>query len=507
MIQSEDLRQLEAKGMTEARLEEQLECFRNGFPYLRVKRAVSLYDGILHLTNKEVDDAVKVWEQYCDNHRVAKFVPASGAASRMFKDLYAFLNGTSDIPQDLPVMRFFNNIRSFPFYQILEKQCRKQYKKDITQLIIAGRYKDIVRMLLLPEGMGYGELPKGLLIFHRLNTSKYTPVEEHLAEGALYASNAKGDVFLTFTVSPEHRALFQALLDEKIPSYEKRYGVTYHVTLTEQKPSTDTVAVTPENELFRTDDGRLLFRPGGHGSLIENLNEVDADVVFIKNIDNVTHSGAKSPIIKEKKTLAGFLVIVQKKVFAYLRRLEKGKCSRAELEEMYGFLTSIFDCHMPDADLIPTDEELKAFLLNKFNRPIRVCAMVRNDGEPGGGPYEVYSKDGSLQLQILESSQIDHDDVEMDKIFLGSSFFNPVDLVCGLKNYKGERFDLRRYVDKQTGFISQKSKDGRELKALEHPGLWNGAMSDWNTVFVDADSSTFTPVKTVNDLLRPEHQK
>ena len=506
MIQSEDLKQLEEKGLSEKQLQEQLDCFRKGFPFLHIQSAASLYNGIQFVSDEQETEAVAAWEEYRKNHRVAKFVPASGAASRMFKDLYAFLNGESEIPQTLPVMNFFNNIRSFAFSKQLDKQCRKLYKNDTTRLIIGGRYKDVVRALLTAEGMGYGELPKGLLHFHRVRGGIFTPVEEHLAEAALYAVDAQGQAYITFTVSPEHKAQFQALLDEKVPVFEERYGVTYHVALTEQKPSTDTVAVTPDNELFRTADGRLLFRPGGHGSLIENLNDMDADVVFIKNIDNVVHCVPNSPVVAEKKMLAGLLVSIQSQVFAYLRRLEKGGCSRAELDEMYDFLAGTINCFLPGNATTLDDAELCDFLRRKFDRPIRVCAMVRNEGEPGGGPYEVYSEDGSVQLQILESSQIDHDDVNVDKMFLSSTYFNPVDLVCGLKNYKGERFDLRRFVDKQTGFISEKSKDGRELKALEHPGLWNGAMSDWNTVFVDVESSTFTPVKTVNDLLRPEHR-
>jgi hypothetical protein len=305
-------------------------------------------------------------------------------------------------------------------------------------------------------------------------------------------------------VSHEHLPLFQAHIAEHQAAYEAKLGVKFHVSYSEQKPSTDTLAANPDGTPFRTADGKLLFRPGGHGALIENLNDIDADVIFIKNIDNVVPDRLKSETVTYKKVLAGILVNKQKKVFEYLQLIDSGKYTHEQVEEMICFLQQELQCrnaeikHMEDCDLV-------LYLRKKFNRPMRVCGMVRNIGEPGGGPFLAYNPDGTVSLQILESSQIDMNNAEAKAMFENGTHFNPVDLVCAVKNYNGEKFDLPKYVDQDTGFISHKSKNGRELKAMELPGLWNGAMSDWNTIFVEVPLITFNPVKTVNDLLRDVH--
>ena len=381
-------------------------------------------------------------------------------------------------------------------------------------MIAEKNYKAVVANLLESAGLNYGALPKGLLKFHRYADGVRTPLEEHLVEGALYAAGKSGDVFVHFTVSTEHRELFQKLVDSKAAEYAAKYGVNYHISFSEQKPSTDTVAADMENKPFRDKDGKLLFRPGGHGALIENLNDLalienlndlDADVVFIKNIDNVVPDRLKADTVTYKKLLAGVLVTLQKQAFEYLKLLDSGSYRHDELENIIRFVQQQLHCRRADLKDLE-DADLVIYLRKKLNRPMRVCGMVKNVGEPGGGPFLAYNPDGTVSLQILESSQIDMNDAEKKAMFEKGTHFNPVDLVCAVRNYKGEKFNLLNYVDKATGFISYKSKNGKDLKALELPGLWNGSMSDWNTVFVEVPLSTFNPVKTVNDLLREQHQ-
>lgn len=341
--------------------------------------------------------------------------------------------------------------------------------------------------------------------FHRYADGVRTPLEEHLVEGALYAAGKSGDVFVHFTVSTEHRELFQQLVDSKAAEYASRYGVNYHISFSEQKPSTDTIAADMENKPFRDKDGKLLFRPGGHGALIENLNDLDADVVFIKNIDNVVPDRLKEDTVTYKKLLAGVLVTLQQQAFEYLKLLDSGSYRHDELENIIRFVQQQLHCRRADLKDLE-DADLVIYLRKKLNRPMRVCGMVKNVGEPGGGPFLAYNPDGTVSLQILESSQIDMKDPEKKAMFEKGTHFNPVDLVCAVRDYQGKKFNLLDYVDKATGFISYKSKNGKDLKALELPGLWNGSMSDWNTVFVEVPLSTFNPVKTVNDLLREQHQ-
>ena len=358
--------------------------------------------------------------------------------------------------------------------------------------------------MLRPEGLNYGQLPKGMLLFHKYPEGPRTPMEEHLVEGALYAAS-NGEANVHFTVSHEHIAFFEKKVAEKKDGFARKYGIKYNISFSEQKPSTDTVAANADNTPFRNDDGSLLFRPGGHGALIENLNEIDADVIFIKNIDNVVPDRLKGDTVEYKQVIAGVLVSLQQKAFAYLRLLDSGEYNHEKLQEIIRFVQRDLCCRKNDIKELE-DAELVIYLREKLNRPMRVCGVVKNVGEPGGGPFLTYNQDGTVSLQILESSQIDKSNEEYMKMFTEGTHFNPVDLVCAVKNYKGEPFNLPDFVDKSTGFISSKSKGGKELKALELPGLWNGAMSNWNTVFVEVPLSTFNPVKTVNDLLREQHQ-
>lgn len=506
-LTAEDKALLQKKGISEEKLQAQLDCFAKGFPYLALSAAAAAGRGILIPRSEEQEAYLNAWAEYTatPGHHVVKFVPASGAASRMFKDVFAFVDASYSIPQTDFEKKFFESIDDAAFFADLDEACHKLYDMGVHQLIGADRYKDVAKAMLEPEGLNYGALPKGLLKFHRYEKTSRTPLEEHLVEGALYARENNGQVSVHFTVSPEHRPLFEALVKQVAPAYEEAYGVKYEVSFSEQKPSTDTVAANADNTPFRKADGSLLFRPGGHGALIENLNDIDADVVFIKNIDNVVPDRLKEETVINKQLLAGVLVTLQQQTFAYLNKLDEGNCSAAELLEMWQFLQKKFCCKTPDGKA-PEGEELVAYLRKKLNRPIRVCGMVRNVGEPGGGPFLAYNADGTISPQILESSQIDMSDPEKKAMFEQGTHFNPVDLVCALRDYHGHRFHLPDFVDPATGFISHKSKDGKELKALELPGLWNGAMSDWNTVFVQVPLATFNPVKTVNDLYREQHQ-
>lgn len=506
MLTLDDKAFLASKGISEERLNAQLESFKKGFPFLKLAAAAGAGKGIAVPAEKEREEYLAAWEEYLQGSgKVLKFVPASGAASRMFKDLFEFLDGESDAPESDFMKKFFDNIEKFAFYKELDAALIDREGRSIAELMGEGRYKTVVDYLLGSKGLSYGKLPKGLLKFHGYETGARTPLEEHLVEGALYAGGKTGEVNVHFTVSPEHKELFSVLLAEKQAEYAGEYGVKYSVSFSEQKASTDTVAANPDNTPFRTDDGKILFRPGGHGALIENLNDLDADIIFIKNIDNVVPDRLKPETVEYKKLIAGVLVSKQKKAFEYLKVLESGKYNHAVLEEMIHFLHDDLCLRNPELKDLE-DAELAIYLKNKLNRPMRVCGMVKNVGEPGGGPFLAYNPDGTISLQILESSQIDTNNEEYVRMFKGGTHFNPVDLVCAVKNYKGEKFDLRKYVDPQTGFISSKSKNGKELKALELPGLWNGAMSDWNTIFVEVSLGTFNPVKTVNDLLREQHQ-
>jgi len=506
MITTQDQQLLSQKGISEKQIHQQLECFKNGFPYLKLEAAASIERGIIVLKEEEQNAYLDIWEDYRkEDKAIYKFVPASGAASRMFKDLFEFLSAEYNTPTTKFEKDFFSNISLFAFYDNLNECCLENEKEDIPTLIEKGKYKAIVMNLLDKVGLGYGSLPKGLLKFHNYETDSRTPVEEHLVEGALYSSAEGNKVHVHFTVSPEHRTLFEELINKKRDLYTAKYGVEYDITFSEQKASTDTIAADMNNEPFRDGD-KLLFRPGGHGALIENLNDLNADIVFIKNIDNVVPDCLKPDTVLYKKLIAGVLVELQRKTFEYLQLLDSGKYTQDQIQEIIRFVQQKLFCRNPQIKEME-DAELVLYLKKKLNRPMRVCGMVKNVGEPGGGPFLAYNEDGTISLQILESSQIDMEDPQKKEMFEKGTHFNPVDLVCAIKDYKGNKFNLTNYVDRNTGFISFKSKNGRELKALELPGLWNGAMSDWSTVFVEVPLSTFNPVKTVNDLLRPEHQE
>ncbi len=505
MLTQQDLKQLAQKGISEQQIETQLGQFKTGFPFLKLEAAAAIGHGIVAPNSDEGRKYVDAWQKYkAAGKRVVKFVPASGAASRMFKDMFAFVDADYDKPTTDFEKKYFDNIEKFAFYGELDAACQKNNGKGIKALIQEGNFKAVAANMLKAEGLNYGQLPKGLLLFHNYPEGPRTPMEEHLVEGALYAAS-NGEAHVHFTVSHEHMELFKQKVAQKADMYAKKYGIAYDITFSEQKPSTDTVAANPDGTPFRNADGSLLFRPGGHGALIENLNEIDADVIFVKNIDNVVPDRLKGDTVLWKQIIAGVLVTLQKKAFEYLELLDTGKYTHEQIEEIIRFVQQDLCCRKADIKQLE-DADLVIYLRKKLNRPMRVCGVVKNVGEPGGGPFLTYNQDGTVSLQILESSQIDKSNKEYMEMFTKGTHFNPVDLVCAVKDYKGNAFDLPKFVDPTTGFISQKSKSGKELQALELPGLWNGAMSDWSTIFVEVPLSTFNPVKTVNDLLREQHQ-
>ena len=477
MFSKEDLQQIEQHGLTQVQVEQQIENFRQGFPYLKIVRAAAAGDGVLVMDDEQIAKAEARYDQAAANMKVVKFVPASGAATRMFKELFEYVNDDKRTPG---IDRLLDNIEKFAFWP------------ELSEHIMPDSPDEEIVESIVKTGLCYGAKPKGLVTFHAYADGNRKAVEEHLVEGALYARSGD-EVYIHFTVSAEHKDGFLEVLNAKQPFYEERFGVKYNVSFSVQKPSTDTIAVNPDNTPFRTDEGKLLFRPAGHGALIENLNDIDADVIFVKNIDNVTTDERRGDTVKYKKALAGLLLELQEQAFEYLKVLEVGG---ADLEPIANFVEQKLCVKLP-ADY--NSELLKAVL----NRPIRVCGVVRNQGEPGGGPFWVDGGDGTESLQIAESSQIAPEDMHLMQ---SATHFNPVDLVCGVKDSRGGKFDLTQYTDPSTGFISSKSSGGRDLRAQELPGLWNGAMAKWNTILVEVPITTFSPVKVVQDLLRPEHQ-
>ena len=469
---------MEEHGLTPAALETQLKNFREGFPFLPVTRAASCGDGIRVLDAAGIEQAAARYDRAKESLRVVKFVPASGAATRMFKDLFEFVR---EGRRTAVVGELLANRRRFAFWPELRT--------------IVGDDADELRTVenIVAEGLRYGETPKGLVSFHRYGDEVRKAVEEHLVEGAQYAA-AGGEVKIHFTVSPEHLTRFEALLAEKIPGYESRFGVKYRISFSVQDPSTDTLAVNPDCTPFRRADGRLLFRPAGHGALIGNLGKIDADIVFVKNIDNVTTDARRGDTVLYKKALAGVLLALQERIFEYLMALE---VPGAELEPIAAFIENELCVKLPKDYGTP-------LLRRVLNRPIRVCGMVRNEGEPGGGPFWVAGADGLETLQIAESNQIAP---EKRKLMRSATHFNPVDLVCSFRTSKGGRFDLREFVDPATGFISRKSDGGRELLAQELPGLLERCHGPVEYgLRRSPPSRLFSPVKVVTDLLRPEHQ-
>jgi len=513
----EDLKQIAAKGTSLKRVKSQIEIFKKGFPSVQLDRPCTIADGIKVITETDLRRLGDLYWKESLSLRVTKFVPASGAASRMFKLLLSFNNRYQEIKENdiaakadkgdqehRDFIRFIKGIRRLAFYDDL-KSVMAENGLDIEVLISKGQYKEILDYILTPKGLNYADLPKGLIKFHRYPGGSRTPFEEHLVEAAAYTQDVNKVSRVHFTVPVE----YQETIKEHVETVKGRYelsGVRFEVSFSIQNPSTDTIAVDLNNKPFRDRHGRLVFRPAGHGALLENLNDLDADVAFIKNIDNVVPDRLKHETYVYKRALGGYLIELQNEIFGYLERLSGKESDPRLLEQVLEFARNELSITPPKAIERGSREEKLNFLISKLNRPLRVCGMVKNEGEPGGGPFWVRDEDGSLSLQIVELSQIDMESSEQRAIWRSSTHFNPVDLVCGLRDYTGKLFDLKQYTDPNTGFITIKSMDGEEIKALELPGLWNGSMAYWNTVFVEVPLTTFNPVKTVLDLLREEHQ-
>ena len=519
-LTNKDKQQLETLNISTDQVERQINQFKTGFPYSDLVAPATIGNGIIKFSDTEIQELIKQFDEDKEYYDILKFIPASGAASRMFKNIYSFVEEYKgkEIPEDFlkkdnvkfdSIENFFLSIRDFAFYDDLKDKLA-ECGKDIETLMSENRLVEVAEFLLENEGLAYGKLPKALLKFHRYKESSRLALEEHLVEATQYSTiyTEDGEIAqLHFTVSQEHLDIFKKTVEELIPTYEREYGIRYNISYSVQKPSTDTIAVDMNNEPFRNNDGSLLFRPGGHGALIQNLNDLKKEVIFIKNIDNVVPDRLKTTTYDYKKVLGGYLFRLQQQQFEYLNLLDEGCLANDEIDEIAKFAKEKLMIDIPNFYKTYNEIEKIDFLYSKMNRPMRICGMVKNEGEPGGGPYWTRNSSDEVSLQIVESSQIDHKNEKQEAIFQSATHFNPVDLVCATYDFRGEPFDLNDYIDHNTGFISQKSKDGKELKALELPGLWNGAMADWINIFVEVPVITFNPVKTVNDLLRDKHQE
>jgi hypothetical protein len=518
IFKHDDIKQMNAIGITEEQVRSQIEIFKKKPSYMKLNRPCTIGNGIRVIQKDEIHSLILHHQDAAGKGCLLKFVPASGAASRMFKSLLNLNNLNHEIDRDYiarkagedseqaeDILSFMDGIRKFAFFDDL-KSSISHVGLDIGNQISKGQFKEIISCLFTPRGLNYANLPKGLLKFHQYPDASRTAFEEHLVEAADYVRDARGLCRLHFTISPEHQKGFKGLMEDVRHKYEKKYNVRFHVEFSLQKRSTDTIAVALGNQPFRERNGNLLFRPGGHGVLIENLNDLKGDIIYIKNIDNVAPDRLKGQTFLWKRILAGYLIEFQKKVFTYLKRLEEGELEKRFLDEVMEFVRDRLFLSSSNSYRYMSAIKKRGFLQSKLNRPFRVCGMVKNQGEPGGGPFWVEEEDGTLSLQIVESTQVDPKSNKQQAIFASATHFNPVDIVCGVRDYKGKPFNLRNYMDTNAVFISRKSKEGRNLKALELPGLWNGAMANWITLFVEVPVITFNPVKTINDLLREEHQ-
>ncbi len=508
MLSTKDLKQLADKGISELQFQSQIENFEKGFPYANLAGAATVGDGIVHFSPEEVQEYANYFDTNKTDLSMVKFVPASGAASRMFKDLI-------DLEQKYDASE--KKIGFAGMIRCLDKVAQMALAKELNEVLLRDgmelkllvdqkKYTDIARYILQPCGLNYQRKPKAMLAFHKYGEEVRTSFEEHLVEGAAYAQMTDKTVHLHFTISPEHRAMFEEKVANIVPIFEERYGVRYDIQFSEQMSKTDMVALDQDGNLVRNTDGSILLRPGGHGALIENLNQLDVDMIFIKNIDNVTTDALRPTTYLYKKALAGYLLMVQQTVFEALHQLESLSVNESMLSNIEGYASKVLNIRFSMTYYSRSMRERVSYLARKLNRPIRVCGMVKNEGEPGGGPYWVRNERGHSSLQIIEASQIDFNNRFQVDMVKQASHFNPVDLICAVRNYKGNKFNLKNYIDKNTGFISKKKQNGIAMTIQELPGLWNGAMANWNTIFVEVPIETFTPVKTIEDLLRKEHQ-
>ena len=499
-----DIKYINQIGISIEKIQNQMIFFKEGIPKINLVRSAKVGDGIWRFSTDEVNDYVTYFDAHKNKYAIEKFVPASGAATRMFQFLSEFI--TDFDPEKGTINAYINHkkctelavflagLNNFPFYQNLKQKAIEVYA-DYFEKGREERNYMLIKTLLSKEYFDFSNKPKGILPFHQKEDKIVSPIEEHIKESVFYeVPNKKSKIH--FTVSPEHQSAFEIITNQ-----HKNVAITFSY----QHKTTDTLAVNLDNTPFRNNKGELLFRPGGHGALIENLNQLTSDIIFIKNIDNVSQNHI-ADIVKYKKLLGGILFQLQQQIFSFLNVLESEQVSLNKITEIKTFAVKQLHIDFPnDFEKYKKSFQIQ-YLFNELNRPIRVCGMVINEGEPGGGPFWIKTKNGKETLQIIETSQIDLTNEKQSQIVNEATHFNPVDLVCGITNYKGKKFDLTQFIDASAGFIVSKNKNGKPYKAYELPGLWNGAMANWLTLFVEVPLVTFNPVKTVNDLLKPAHQ-
>ena len=512
-----DIDQIKKIGLTKKQVYSQISIFQQGTPYVTLNRPCIVGDGIKRFTPDIIKQSLYSYTQKALKKQLVKFVPASGAASRMFNTLISANNTcrhSQRSKQEQPsnnsrsnkdLLELMENFNRLAFFEDIKASLSKK-KLDAESLIKAGDFHQILNMLLTDQGLNLPALPKGLIKFHSYGDHARTAFEEHIVEADGYVKTQTNDCNLHFTVSSLHYDKFNAIYHKIKGTYAHQFNANFHVSFSVQKDDTNTIAVDLDNRPYRLADGSLFFRPGGHGALIDNLNQLDTDIVFIKNIDNVAHDRFKTEMIEWKKILCGHLIHLQERIFNFLIALQKNPVTPELVQSASELIKKELCIHLPENGKADSLEEKRATLVHLLNRPLRVCGMVPNVKEPGGGPFWVEDKKGNLSIQIIETSQINPDDHHQQNILQDLTHFNPVDIVCGLKDFCGNPFDLSKYVDDQAVFIAHKVENGKDLKALEHPGLWNGSMAYWNTVFVEVPLITFNPVKQFTDLLRETHQ-
>jgi len=512
-LNATDFDQIKGHGISLDKIEGELLLFQSGIPKICLEKPATINDGILKLSKEEFQKFANHFDAKKSNLKLKKFVPASGAATRMFKFLNEFLNDFDienetinayiNRKKDRNLSIFLAGIEKFPFYEEVKSKV-KILVDNYYSLESHEKSYHFIKTMLGNEHFDFANKPKAVLNFHKYDTHVATPVEEHLNECIFYAESNKVS-HLHFTVSEHHENLFQKIVDDVKEKVQNQSKIKLHIGFSYQDKSTDTIAVDMQNKPFRNEKGELVFRPGGHGALINNLNTLDSDIIFVKNIDNIIQNHIEETTLY-KKGLAGILLDLQQKVFEIIAAIDNLEADENTIQATIDFMQNKLNIDVSDDFYKYTIEGKMDYIKTNLNRPIRVCGMVKNEGEPGGGPFWVKNAKGNVSLQIVESSQVDSQNPGQLEILATATHFNPVDLVCATKNYKGEKFDLTEFIDYSTGFIVHKNNKGNDLKSYELPGLWNGAMAKWITVFVEVPLITFNPVKTVNDLLKPAHQ-
>lgn len=499
LLSSKDLLQIKRLGLDLNTVEKQLALHRHGSNFLKLKKSCAVKDGILSFTSTQRKNLISFYEEQSEKYKLIKFVPASGAASRMFSEWFNASEKGSFGSAELDRL-FLKNLTKYPFFDLIRE------KSSGRRLIGEKNIGGLLSYVLFSDGLNFSKYPKALIPFHYYHSGEIrTALDEHICEAAQYVRDKNNACHIHFTLTPDLKKEALKYLKTALSKYEKLYNVRYKITFSLQESSTCTIAVDKNNRPFRDEQGRIVFRPGGHGTLLGNLNKLNADFIFVKNIDNVAPEILWKDIIPYKKLIGGLAIQVQEKIFTALRQLENSKISSPQTEKIAGFCSARLNIIFPRNFARQSQKEKVKFLTSALNRPLRVCGVVRNENEPGGGPFWVEENDGTLTLQVVESAHVDKTKKDQSAIWSQAGYFNPVDMVCGIKDYRGNKFNLFNYVNNDAFLITTKSEKGCEIKALEVPGLWNGSMAYWNTIFVKMPFIVFNPVKTVNDLLRPEH--